>query len=88
MNTEQEKCLDTDMPLGLTRIVQLRFEFEELTKGYNMPDGSDINTLKWFVENGHKSNSLRDGYQMAFQIAETIITEYENGRQEDNRGFG
>ena len=69
-------------------LLRLRSDFEEITGGFNMPDGSDINTLKWFVENGHKSNSLRDGYQMAFQIAETIITEYENGRQEDNRVFG
>jgi hypothetical protein len=70
-------------------LLNLRTQFEETTEDFKLEQrGSDINTLKWFVENGHKSNSLRDGYQMAFQIAETIITEYENGRQEDNRGFG
>tara|TARA_B100001094_G_C17410172_1_gene429813 strand:- start:152 stop:361 length:210 start_codon:yes stop_codon:yes gene_type:complete len=69
--------------------LNLRTQFEETTEDFKLEQrGSDINTLKWFVENGHKSNSLRDGYQMAFEIAETIITEYENGRQEDNRGFG
>ena len=46
---------------------------------------SDINTLKWFVENGHKSNSLRDGYHKAYEIAESIITEYENGCTEETR---
>ena len=44
-----------------------------------MPEASDINTLNWFVENGHRSNSLRNGYQTALEIAEAIITEYENG---------
>jgi len=78
MNTEQEKCLDTDMPLGLTRIVQLRFEFEELTRGFNMPDGSDINNIDWFLQNGHRSNSLRNGFQEAIEIAK-IIKEYSNG---------
>lgn len=76
MNTEQEKCLDTDM--GLTRIVQLRFEFEELTRGYNMSEGSDINRIEWFIENGHRSNSLRNGFKDALEIAK-IIKEFYNG---------
>jgi len=75
--------------LNVQELLNLRTQFEETTEDFKLEQrGSDINTLKWFVENGHKSNSLRDGYQMAFEIAETIITEYENGRQEDNRGFG
>ena len=75
--------------MNVQELLNLRTQFEETTEDFKLEQcGSDINTLKWFVENGHKSNSLRDGYQMAFQIAETIITEYENGRQEDNRGFG
>ena len=74
--------------MNVQELLNLRTQFEETTEDFKLEQrGSDINTLKWFVENGHKSNSLRDGYQMAFQIAETIITEYENGRQEDNRGF-
>ena len=39
-------------------------------------EGSDINTLEWFVENGHRSNSLRNGFDDAKQIAKTILTEY------------
>ena len=60
------------MTIGLTRILQLRFEFEELTKGYNMPDGSDINNIDWFLKNGHRSNSLRNGFQEAMDIAKII----------------
>ena len=78
MNIEKENYLDTDMSIGLTRILQLRFEFEELTKGYNMPDGSDINNINWFLKNGHRSNSLRNGFQEAMDIAK-IIKEYSNG---------
>ena len=69
-------------------LLRLRSDFEEITEGFNMPDGSDINTLKWFVENGHRSNSLRDGYRKAYEIAEAIITEYENDEHENDRGFG
>lgn len=57
------------------QLLNLRYEFEELTHGYNMPEGSDINTLEWFVENGHRSNSLRNGFDDAKQIAITILTE-------------
>ena len=42
-----------------------------------MPEGSDINTLEWFVENGHRSNSLRNGFDNAKQIAITILTEHK-----------
>jgi hypothetical protein len=66
------------MPIGLTLIVQLRYEFEELTKGYNMNvSGSDINTIEWFVENGHRSNSLRNGFNDALAIAKTIKEFYD-----------
>lgn len=70
-------------------LLKLRTEFEEIVSDFKLEkSGSDINTLKWFIENGHKSNSLRDGYQKAYQIAEAIITEYEYGKQENSRGFG
>jgi hypothetical protein len=55
----------------------LRFEFEQLTSGYNMPDGSNINTLEWFIENGHRSNSLRNGFDDAMKLAITIVTEHK-----------
>ena len=68
--------------MNVQELLNLRTRFEEVTQDFKLEQiGSDINTLKWFVENGHKSNSLRDGYQMAYEIAEAIITEYENGRR-------
>ena len=47
MNIELEKCLATN--LSLTQAIKLRSDFEELTKGYNMPEGSDINTINFIM---------------------------------------
>ena len=60
------------------QFLNLRADFEEITKDFNMNghEGSDINTLEWFVENGYRSNSLRNGFSHALQIAETIVTEH------------
>lgn len=60
--------------------LELRYKFEEITidfKFENDKDKSDINTLKWFVEEGYKSNSLRDKFEEAKEIALQIIDNYE-----------
>lgn len=62
---------------SIAELLMLRFEFEQLTSGYNMPDGSNINTLEWFIENGHRSNSLRNGFDDAMKLAITIVTEHK-----------
>ena len=62
---------------SVTELLNLRYEFEQLTAGYTMPDGSDINTLEWFIENGHRSNSLRNGFDDAKKLAITIVTEHK-----------
>jgi len=64
--------------LQLTEVLQLRNEFEFITKDYNMPQGSDIDNIEWFLENGHRSNSLRNGFKEAKNIAEKI-KEYADG---------
>ena len=71
--------------VNIQRLLMLRTEFEEITHGYNvtMP-GSDINSLEWFVENGHRSNSLRNGFDHAKQIAETILSEYNEWQKKRN----
>ena len=73
--------------MNVQEILRLRTRFEEVTSDFKLDCySSDINSLRHFVENGHKSNSLRDGYQEAYEIAEAIITEYENGCTEKIRG--
>ena len=64
--------------MKLTEAIQLRSEFEFVTKGFNMPDGSSIDTIEWFLKNGHKSNSLRKGFDEAKNIAKKI-KEFSDG---------
>ena len=68
------------------QLMNLRTEFEDISSDFNMSgSGSCINTLKWFAENGFRSNRLRNGYDRAIEIANIILAEYENGRgREEN----
>ena len=50
-----------------------------------MPDGSAIDTIEWFLENGHRSNSLRNGFKEAKEIAKKI-KEYSDGCTKKTRG--
>ena len=70
---------------NLQRILQKRTEFEELTQEFNMPEGSHIDTIDWFLENGHRSNSLRNGFVRAKEIAPGI-REYYNECKTENAG--
>ena len=65
------------------QLLNLRTEFEDKTSDFRLELGSSINKLKWFVEDGHRSNSLRNGFDNAKQIAETIITEHETWQQKN-----
>ena len=82
MSIAEERCSDTNM--ALTQVIQLRNEFEDLTRGYNMPEGSSIDNIEWFIENGHRSNSLRNGFADAMKIARRI-KEYYYGSSKKTR---
>jgi hypothetical protein len=73
--------------LNYMQLMNLRTEFEELSKGFSnsVGSGSSINTLKWFAEHGFRSNRLRSGYDRAMEISSIILKEYENGRAEEIR---
>ena len=71
--------------MQLTQVIQLRNDFELITKDYNMPEGSTIDTIEWFLENGHRSNSLRNGFKEAKEIAK-VIKEYSDGCTKKTRG--
>ena len=71
--------------MQLTQIIQLRNDFELITKDYNMPDGSAIDNIEWFLENGHRSNSLRNGFKEAKEIAKKI-KEFSDGCTKKTRG--
>ena len=60
--------------------LDLRTMFEDMTSDFKFLDDnnrSDINTLKWFVKDGYKSNSLRDNFEEAKELALTIIENSE-----------
>lgn len=72
-------------------LLNLRTEFEDIIKDFNMGcqvmqghSASDINTVEWFIEHGHRSNSLRNGFDKAMAIAKTI-KEYSDGCTEEIR---
>ena len=70
--------------MQLTQVIQLRNDFELLTKDYNMPEGSTIDNIEWFLENGHRSNSLRNGFKDAQEIAKKI-KEFADGCTKETR---
>ena len=70
--------------MQLTQVIQLRNDFELLTKDYNMPEGSTIDNIEWFLENGHRSNSLRNGFRDAQEIAKKI-KEFADGCTKETR---
>ena len=76
--------------MNVQEILNGRTEFENITECYNMNGhaGSDINSLKWFVENGHKSNSLRNGFNDAMEIAEKILTEVSTWQKQKHSNQG
>ena len=53
-----------------------RAEYEQITSDFNIPEpykhSSDIDSIEWFIENGHRSNSLRNGFGDALEIAKEI----------------
>lgn len=72
--------MNSDVNYLFFETLELRYKFEEITLDFKFPndkDKSDINTLKWFVKEGYKSNSLRDNFEEAKDIALQIIDNYE-----------
>ena len=69
--------------MPISTILNMRTEFEDITENYNMNGhaGSSINSLNWFVENGHKSNSLRNGFDNAKEIADALAKKYDISRE-------
>lgn len=54
--------------------INLRNEWEEIVRDFKLPMYfGTIHGLKWFLKNGHGSNSLRPGYERAREIAEHIL---------------
>jgi len=71
------------MNKSVAELLNLRFQFEQITENFSMPrNESDIDILKWYIEEGYKSNSLRDGFDDALNIAKQIIGELDGPSKE------
>ena len=62
-------------------VLNKRYEYEKLVsyrKTYDLPNyDSDIVSLNYFINNGHKNNRFRKNFKEATQIAKEIINYYE-----------
>ena len=45
----------------------------------------NLDTIDWFIENGHRSNSLRNGFDDAKQIAHAIREYYDGTKNTRTR---
>ena len=71
------------MNKSVAELLNLRFQFEQITENYTMPrHGSDIDILEWYIDEGYKSNSLRNGYNAALNIAKQIVGELNGPSKE------
>ena len=67
--------------MQISSLLNLRFKYETIVsyrKAFDLPsNSSDVESLKWFINNGHRNNRFRKRYKEAKDIAVIIINEYE-----------
>lgn len=69
MNRQQ-----TSSETNFFSLIMLRDRWEAITKDYKMPDNNGtIDNLKWFVNDGYKSNRFRPNFNKAVTIANEIL---------------
>jgi len=64
---------------GVFEILNLRYQWEELVKDMVLPSkGKEgtIDNIKWFITSGAKGNRFRKGYDEALNIANQIVSIY------------
>lgn len=62
------------------QLLTLRSRYEEIihTNSFNLASLSgDIDNIKWFIKNGHRSNRFRNEFNEAKDIANLIIEYYD-----------
>lgn len=69
-------------------LLNMRTEYETIvsSRGYDMVSThSDINSLRSFTQEGHKKNRFRPNYDKAFELAETIMREFDGWKNVRSR---
>jgi len=59
--------------MSVFEIINLRSQWEAIAQHLNTDVDSSIQGLKAFVENSHKNNRFKSGWEEAMDIAETIL---------------
>lgn len=67
--------------MTLFEALSKRYQFEQLVsfrKTFDLPNyDSDLDSLKYFINNGHKNNRFRKNFNEAMKLAEEILQYYE-----------
>lgn len=67
--------------MTLFEALSKRYQFEQLVsfrKTFDLPNyDSDLDSLKYFINNGHKNNRFRKNFNEAMKLAKEIIQYYE-----------
>lgn len=67
--------------MTIESLLNLRYQWECLVsyrKSFDLPSySSNIDNLKYFIENGHKGNRFRKNFDEAMRIAKEIVYHYE-----------
>ena len=78
MNKSRHNCAD-----DFFAILNLRSQWEDIALNSRstyklIRNDSTIDTLKWFVNSGSKSNRFRKNFKQALSLANDIVNYYEN----------
>ena len=68
--------LELEEEMKIEYYLNKRFQWEELVSKFSLPkeyQNGTINSLRWFVKNGQKANSLRNGFKDAKKLEEEIL---------------
>lgn len=67
--------------MTIEQLLSKRYRFEHIVsfrKSYDLPNyNGDIDSLREFINNGHKNNRFRKNFKEAMNIAEEIIDYYD-----------
>ena len=67
--------------MTLFEALSKRYQYEQLVsyrKTFDLPNyHGDIDSLKYFINNGHKNNRFRKNFNNAMELAEEIVNYYE-----------
>ena len=83
MNTANNNLTD-----NIFNILAKRYRYEKLVsfrKTYVLPSyESDISSIKYFIESGHKNNRFRKSYKEALSLAQDIMDYYNRECTNEN----